>query len=65
MNCDGTLRKWDVCIESPTELNIDFRWEYVSKEYNWDHYDMAKKQANDDCRGDHVSYDDQMKMFFT
>jgi len=22
MNCDGTLRKWDVCIESPTELNI-------------------------------------------
>jgi hypothetical protein len=43
----------------------DFRWEYVSKEYNWDHYDMAKKQANDDCRDNHVSYEDQMKMFFS
>jgi hypothetical protein len=37
----------------------------VSKEYNWDHYDMAKKQANDDRRDNHVSYEDQMKMFFS
>jgi hypothetical protein len=36
-----------------------------SKEFNWDHDDMAKKQANGHHRGHHVSFDDQMKMFFS